>query len=390
MHPIGRWIFRSLVYASTRGYSRLAGSDRRTVLLCCNDPLMIDYLVPFWELFRHDPRLRVYVTYPVATSVKLTEDRIRYMHERLPFPTVSPRWAWARAWDLVVCADHCLDVCLRSPVILIGHGAPGKAVPGETTEYAFGKAAHDAEGRLIYQRIFVGRDVDAARAIAGDPHLKDIVAVVGNLENDRVLEQDARRAEFRQAFGFQPTDTVVFVLSTWGEHCLWHTMGDALLEEFRKPIGSFRFVLSAHPHEYRAKPNGERVWGEYLRSQKQYGFIVREPSESWIPYLVASDMVLSDYTNLVQAAVLLRKRILLTPVPEEVIWQGSITAKVRQFAPILRDARTLHQCLRDTIQNYPFGRLHDLAQSVHPYPGQAADRIRSEIYSLLRIPAPPK
>ncbi len=35
------------------------------------------------------------------------------------------------------------------------------------------------------------------------------------------------------------------------------------------------------------------------------GFIVREPSESWIPYMVASDIVVSDFTGLIEYAVLL-------------------------------------------------------------------------------------
>jgi hypothetical protein len=48
----------------------------------------------------------------------------------------------------------------------------------------------------------------------------------------------------------------------------------------------------------------------------------------------------------------------------------------------------LRDCLEIAQHAYPFGRLHELAQEANPYPGQAAQRIRREVYDLLRIPAP--
>lgn len=64
-----------------------------------------------------------------------------------------------------------------------------------------------------------------------------------------------------------------------------------------------------------------------------------------------------------------------------------VTWKVRQFAPILSDARMLRECLLKAKDGYPFEKLHQLAQTIHPYPGEAAERIRKEIYNLLGIPA---
>jgi hypothetical protein len=174
------------------------------------------------------------------------------------------------------------------------------------------------------------------------------------------------------------------VLSTWGEFCLWRTVGDALLEQARELQGRYKFVLSAHPHEYAVKPEGQRIWGEYLRTQQQYGFLIREPSESWIPYMVASDIVVSDYTGLIEYAVLLDKPLVLSPVPEALIWKGSVTAKVREFSPILQD-RELRDCLEIAERLYPFEQLRELAREANPFPGQAAQRIRREVYDLLGI-----
>ncbi|MBN2137844.1 MAG: hypothetical protein JW720_08555 [Sedimentisphaerales bacterium] len=309
------------------------------------------------------------------------------MRSQLPALEVSEGWARARAWDLVVCADHCFGgTTRRSPAVYIGHGSPNKVLAGETTGYVCSDRAYDRKGRPLYARIFLERDEEKSLALASCHGSRDIFRVVGSMEHDDLLAQADRRDEFRLELGYKPRDVVVLILSTWGEHCLFHTMGDELLEEARKMRGEFKFILSAHPHEYRPKPAGQRVWGEYLRSQREFGFVVREPSESWISYLVASDIVLSDYTCLAQSAVLLEKPIILTPVPEELIWRGSVTWKIRQFAPILNDARELRQALTSAMNTYPMEKLHELAKSMNPHPGEAAVRIRKEIYDLLGIP----
>ncbi len=350
---------------------------------------MADYLRPFRELFRDDPRLRFRVVKEVLTTPRLSEERIKYIDEQLLLPCVGSFWARARAWDLVVCADHCFGGARRrSPSIYIGHGRQCKTYPHDDFEYTYGRGSVE-RGRPAYRKIFSASEADRETIVKAKPLFSDVVVVVGNLENDRLMAQSARRDEFRRQFGYKPDDVVVFVVSTFGKYCLWHTMGDSLLEAARGLLGQFTFVLSAHPHEYRRKPPGERVWGEHLRSQRQHGFAVREPSESWIPYMVAADIVLSDYTGLLEGAILLQKPIVLTPVPEQLIWKHSANAKLRDFVPILNDARMLRHCLIDARNSERLDKIRKLAQAINPHPGEAAMRIRKEIYALLKLSSPP-
>jgi len=386
-HAVLKRLVGLSIWGASKTYLRWRGNSRKDILICCSDPLMVDYLRPFWELFRDDPRLSFRLVLLLSAQGRLSAERLKYIDDNLPLPRVQDRWARTRAWDLVVCADHSLTGFVRlSPAVYIGHGPKCKVYDG--TEYAYSSASLDRHGRVVYTKMFAETEEDQRRAIADKPNLKDIVTVVGNLENDKVVANAGRREELRAQFGFAPDDVVVYVLSTWGEHCVWHTIGDGLLEQARTLPPGFKFILSAHPNEYLAQPGSQRVWGEYLRTQKQYGFLVREPSESWIPYLVASDIVISDYTGLIEYAVLLQKRIVLTPVPEDLIWQESVTGRIREFAPRLDDPRNLHQCLIEARDNYPEDKLRELAQFVHPYPGEAAGRIRREIYALLQTSAP--
>jgi GNAT superfamily N-acetyltransferase len=361
----------------------------RNILLCCNAPLMADYLGPFRELFADDPRLRFYLALTGLFSSGSTDKDRRTIRQHLGIPEVSRCRICATVWDLVVFADHSLERSMAGfPAIYIGHGPKCKVMPGDYGEYTYGRFAFDMQNRPLYRRMFEEREADRDQVVQANPSLKDVIAVVGSLENDRLLEQAHHREEFRQRLGFGPQDVVVLVLSTWGEHCLFCMMGDQILAEAHRLLPQFKFILSVHPNEYRPKPDGERVWGEYLRSQRQYGFVVREPSESWIPHLVACDVVLSDYTGLVDYAVLLEKPIILTPVPEQTIWKDSVIWKLRQFAPVLNDARRLREYLVRAREDYPRAKLHELARTVHPHRGEAVERIRREIYALLRLPPP--
>jgi hypothetical protein len=370
-----------------RLYRLCRPSRRKHILLCCNMALAADYLSRFWELFRHDPRLRFHVVFVWPFRRDHSESDIQQVHNRLAVPETHRFWAYARPWDLVVCADHCLHDGLRQPqTILIGHGPHNKSRNGGMVTYTYGEGVRDEKGRLVYAKIFEERETSRDQALQIDPALKDVLVVVGSLENDRLLEQTSRREEFRRQLGYEREEVVVLVLSTWGEHCLLRTMGDELLAEARGLLPDFKFIFSAHPHEYRPKHNGERVWGEYLRSQRGHGLTVREPSESWIPYMVASDIVVSDHTGLVEHAALLEKPIIMVPVPEGVIWRHSATWKIRQFAPILHNVHMLRECLGRAKTDYPRDKLHELALTLHPHRGEAAERIREEVYKLLRIP----
>jgi len=386
-HKTVRFVTRLLVWPVLALWPRR--SSRSDVLLICHCGLMAEFLRDVMAVFKGDPNLCFKVLF--CYSPQSNEDRQR-MHDLLPIPQVSRFWAYAKAWDLVITADHFSDLLVdteRVPVIFCPHGAKAKCLTGEETEYSYGTHAFDARGRLRYRLMFEERESERDSAIDANPVFKDVIVVVGSLVNDKLLTQAKQRDGMRDKLGLAPDDIAVFVISTWGAHSLLHVMGDELLSEMRALGGGFRFMLSAHPHEYRPRPEGQRVWGEYLREQRQYGFIVREPSESWMSYLIASDVVISDYTSLIQPAALLEKPIILTPVPEERIWTGSVNWQVRQFAPMLSDAKQLPKVLADLQAKYPMAELHRLAQTIAPHAGEAEERIRRAVYGLLGRTATP-
>lgn len=353
----------------------------RDILFPCYYALMAEYQRDLWEILRDDPRLRFFITLHRPEIKPGEHDRIRAM---LPLPEVSGAWANIRPWDLVILADHGFEeLCTpwRFPVLRIPHGISGKSRYGG--EYQYGKRAFASNGRFRYTLMFEPSEVTRNRVISGAPWLRERIAVVGSIQMDKVLAAASKREKFRRDLGFSAHEIAVFVMSTWGEHSLLHTMGDAIIEGARPLLGGFRFIMSAHPMDYKAWPYSVRVWGEHLQSLRKEGFQVREPSDDWLPYMAACDLILTDHTSLAVYGIPLGKPCLFIPLAENLLTEGSAIWNLWKISPTLSDPRRLKDALGQTIANYPYERLEQLGREINSWPGQSARRMREEIYRLL-------
>jgi hypothetical protein len=145
----------------------------------------------------------------------------------------------------------------------------------------------------------------------------------------------------------------------------------------------YKFILSAHPHEYRAHPDGGRVWGTYLGEQRKDGFVIREPSDNWIPYMVASDIVISDFTGLMEYAVVLNKPLLVTVVPDGEIAKGSPIEIARRSARLIADPSQLRDLLSAAAQTISPDEAPREDTSISASASRSEENIRQEVYRIL-------
>lgn len=382
-----RAMIRASVMALVRPVVALRRRDRsrRRLLFACGHELQAHYLAEIWDILKSDSRLDFRLLMPYVERRTGEFDEIRRV---LPLQEIHSFWARVGQWDLVVLADHLLAdlaASARRRIIRISHGFPGKRVGGQL--YAFGPRAHTRNGRIRYTRMFVPSETVKQWAVRMDPAFEDVVTVVGSASDDKMLAKASHRAEYRHRFGFKPDDIVVFAMGTWGPHSLFQQMGDAILTRARELQGQFRFILSVHPIEHRPKPAGERVWGDYVREQSKDGFIIREPWEDWVPYMIASDIILADHTSLALHGVLLGRPFVYCPVPDELVEAGTVIRQIRDISPTIRaDASNLRQALLEASDNYPLDKLPEIATQMNSCPHRAADRIREEVYEQLQLP----
>ncbi len=359
-------------------------ADRRSILLLCQNGLMADYLGPVYELLREDERLRFFVTYPRDARIAHEWEKIERC---LPVECLRLGVAECRRFDLIVTADHGyegLATRRNCPVLYTGHGMTGKVVEGEGGDYGYGPRAKLADGSPRYSVMLEASEKNRARVAARDPLLASAIRVVGSLQDDALLTQVGQRAALREALGYSLDERVVLVQSTWGPHCLFRTVGEALLKEIAANP-STRFVLSLHPHEYRPNADGTPSWGERLQALRLPNVDVRAPGQAWIPTLIAADFVLTDHTSLAIYAALAEKPTIWVPVPQDLIAEGTALSRLRAIAPTWEPKQALEDALVVSAREHPSEELLALAREINSCPGEAAGRVRSVVYELLGL-----
>ena len=114
---------------------------------------------------------------------------------------------------------------------------------------------------------------------------------------------------------------------------------------------------------------------------------MREPEEDWMPYLVACDVLLTDYTSLALHGIILGRPAVYIPIPDDFLIEGALVWRFRELSPILKpDASNLKECLYQALNEYPTDKLRQLAEDVNSYPGQSTPRIIKELYDVLKLP----
>ena len=215
--------------------------------------------------------------------------------------------------------------------------------------------------------------------------------MVGDLMTDQISEHSVRRESIREQMGFTEDDKVVYVMSTWGPNCLWHTVGEKLLAQLPSLKGKYRFILGAHPNEYRPVQEGKRVWGAHLQAMglEDTGVVIVDPNLRIGDYFTACDLIVTDHSSMGIYGAMMNRPLVFVPLSDA--WLGhneSLIVKLKSISPVLNsDASNLEASLDSARDRYPMEQLQELRQEINSYPGQYNQRVKNELYSMVKIHA---
>ena len=83
-------------------------------------------------------------------------------------------------------------------------------------------------------------------------------------------------------------------------------------------------------------------------------------------------------------STILHLPVIFAPFNKELLVMNSLILKLRSFPPVLKkDASNLEACLKTAKVHYPTDKLKELSVKINSYPGEAVNRIRKEIFSLI-------
>ncbi|MET9830133.1 translation initiation factor 2 [Streptomyces sp. NPDC006385] len=294
-----------------------------------------------------------------------------------------------RTHDLVVAASPKGDLrLLRGPHVLLPHGAGfNKALPGEgSADSASGldpAYLHRTDQDAPIALHALAHPDQVARLAATNPQAARCAKVIGDLTLERVLASVPLRDRYRAALGTGARRLLVLV-STWGPDSLIRQRpGLPARLAAQLPHDEYQLALVVHPNERSLL--GRYELAERLAPALDAGMVLPDPHEEWASVLIAADALVTDHGSaaLYYCAVQDRPVVSVHPGGGELI-PGSPMDVLLGRIPRLEHG----QDVTDALRAYRPGPGHAAAQAAFATPGDAVDRLRTEVYALLGL-APP-
>lgn len=331
------------------------------ILLYCNSSTMEEHLVNYVEQ-TEDEGYHYYVffgdRYPAGKRQPLEETLFK--NKKNIFPVRHMGKMFCSRWDLIVCADLEPPFWMFKgtiPMLYIGHGISNVSYDGGKSAYDYGPESRDEDGRLIFGKILEPNKRVAKMLQDRDDEYKNAVCRTGYRFAGKIAKAQGRKDEYRSSLGIDGSKPVVSFFGSWNKESLFHVLGKELFEVCDALSEKYTFIFSIHPIEYsRYSPDIEPM-GELVERQREKGHLVRSPKEDWVPYIMASDVVVADYSTMLSLAILAGKRVILSDFPDTKICEYSLGYQVKKSFPVIGKAGELEEALRKVLEVPEFEKM---------------------------------
>jgi hypothetical protein len=289
-------------------------------------------------------------------------------------------------FDLAVAADCAGLHELRAPIAQLPHGVmSNKVMPGDVLVAGLSAPWLTWYGRLVPKVVTISHE--SARDILARqcPQALPAARLTGDLCLDRLTASRPRRAAYRRALGVPADRTLVAVSSTWGEWSLFRRAWPALCGALRElPRDRFAIRVVCHPAIWHG--HGARQMYAWSRNRPVPGLRFVEPLD-WRALAVAADGWIGDYGSPTLYAAATGVPVVHVPARQGWVAPGSAAEALARTTTLLDLARPLTTQMREAEQC-----RETMAAAVAPLvssvPDEAAGRLRTELYRLLRLPEP--
>ena len=331
--------------------SRKGNSGGKTILLFCQSQTMEEHLLNFYEQLNDTDQYQFYLFFGegyVSGSYQRIEETLFC---KTDIPVIESVWKlYFMKWSLIVCPDMDYPFWIKKgtiPVLYIGHGSGGISYDGGEHSYDYSKASLDEKGRPLFD-IMLEPNKETAKLMSEDPVYGKIIRSGGYRFAYKFKDASLKKRAFQKQLGIPEDKKVVSIWGSWNRDSLFHVLGNELFDvckELRK--NGYEFIFSIHPREYQKYDEQIEPLGEVVESQRSQGFLVRSPREDWLPYMMASDMIIVDYSAMLSLAILAGKKVVLSDFPDSRIWKKSMYYEIKKTFPVIYKAEELKSALEE-------------------------------------------
>jgi len=243
----------------------------------------------------------------------------------------------------------------------------------------------------LYDRLFVVGDYHRRRFIEtgilepDDPR----IARVGMPKTDCLVDGSIDRTAVLEGLELDPARPTVLYAPTWSQYCSLYTLGMGLMRAVAsRPLN---FLIKLHDASYDPRHN-TIDWAEALKEFDGSPNVRVIHDWDVCPYLVASDILISDASSVSNEYTLLDRPIIFCDVPELFKEWGQLDLETwgRKTGYVVATTDELNEALDDALADP--GRHSETrracAADIFYNPGRATDRAVEEIYALLELGPP--
>ena len=326
----------------------------KDILLFANTSTMEEYLKNYLDAVGDNPDYRFYIFFGEGYSNRRSQMLEGTQLEGKSIKVIPEEWKlYFRRWDLIICADLEYPFLLKKgsiPLLHIKHGFSIISYDGGKHTYAYGSDCFDKNGAFLFD-VMLEPDLYVAQAMWEEgEQFKKVIKYTGYDLSQRIEKESMRKEYYRQQLGITDDRCVVTFFGSWNKESLFHVLGEELFAKCEKLKDKYLFIFSIHPNEYRVYDKKVKPLGNLVEEQRKHGFLVRSPREDWLPYMMASDMIVADYTTMTALAILADKKVVLSDFPDSRIWEKSIYYEMKRRLPVIHTAAELEQKLKEAAR----------------------------------------
>lgn len=364
--------------------SRRARS-RRQVMFEAASPMSFAIFKPLYQRLKSDSRVELWFT--AHGRVWRPEDI--YAAEGIHENVVPPdRARWMKV-DLYVNADFWDMTWLhrRTRRIHLFHGVAGKYGLDAPVDLAPTIATFDS-------LLFVNTDrrrryIDAGLVPDGDL----AAALVGYPKVDALVDGSLDRAQIAAALDLDPRVPTVIYAPTWSPYSSLNDMGEQIVEGLA--AHGVQVIVKLHDRSYDRdrRGSGGVDWAARLAKYDGHPLVRLARGGDSSPFLVASDLMVSDHSSIAFEYMLLDRPIVVVDRPELLRQAGVSPDKVgllRSAAEVVDDSGSLVRKVGAALRHPErlSAERRGIAAQLFYRPGTATDRAMGVIYRLLDLEAP--
>lgn len=364
-------------------YKKLTSKFKRkqTILFCSQSTTMDEHLLKVYNSIK-DENFNIKFAFFKQSKI----DKIKYqkyhlnkkliIRNKVKFFLSNP--------DLIITADLTyLSKYFISKILYINHGSSTICFEGHK-HIAFSYHNVLLKGEKPYD-LYFETNKKACEHMQSLKEYKDKIVFSGNKFSDELNSEMENYEKYRTQLGIKSNQKAILIAGSWKPASLFQKLGKSLFEELKtlSKNEDLKFILSIHPNEYHVYDENIEPLGKHVDEMEQFGCIIKKPGTDFIPYMIASDLVICDFSSVGDNAIMAEKDLVYSEFSRDDLYEFSSANVLYDKLPKLENSKDLEKIITSKYPKEAKAEILNFKELMNSPKGSYKELCIKHIKSLL-------